>query len=175
MQNLRKLWSPDSTTPKMEFNLYHESADLTNSMHGNSHRKAPEPACVDLSSEAHNILELKRIFEAEASSQSDIVDLVAEYLDTRVQDSDDQGWHQSHPFQGASVRFTPSFFIRRISKYSRASPCCILLGLVYLERLEQRCPHIRLSSTTFQRLLLVCCMTAVKFVEDISFSHNKSW
>jgi hypothetical protein len=65
--------------------------------------------------------------------------------------------------------------MERISKYSRGSPCCCVATLIYLERFQMRCPAVALTSTTFQRLLLVASMTANKYLEDHSFRHNKSW
>jgi len=65
--------------------------------------------------------------------------------------------------------------MERISKYSRGSPCCCVAALIYLERFQQRCPAVELTSATFQRLVLVASMTANKYLEDNSFCHNKSW
>ena len=66
--------------------LYYESMALTNSM--------SDSACSKVEYETSDIhvpsmAELKQIFETEASLQNDLVDLVAEHLDCRVQASND--------------------------------------------------------------------------------------
>jgi len=67
-----------------------------------------------------------------------------------------------------------SFFLRRIAKYSGASPCCYAIGLIYLERMKKRDTGLYLNSTNFQRLFLVSTMTAAKFLDDFYYS-NKHW
>jgi hypothetical protein len=59
-------------------------------------------------------------------------------------------------------------------KYSEASPCCMVVALLYLRRFQERFPSLVLTSRTLQRLLLVAAMTATKFLEDVSLS-NDAW
>ena len=54
------------------------------------------------------------------------------------------------------------------------SESCFLVGLVYLDRLKQREPALRLTPTSLQRLLLVAVMLAAKFLEDASIP-SKWW
>jgi hypothetical protein len=62
----------------------------------------------------------------------------------------------------------------RIFKYSRASPCCLIVMLIYLDRFKSKCPSVTLTSTTMQRLLLVAAMTATKYLEDVC-CNNRRW
>ncbi len=78
-------------------------------------------------------------------------------------------------FHGRHPGYKPSALVERISKYSRGSPCCCVAALIYLERFQRRCPAVVLTSTSFQRLLLVASMTANKYLEDNFFCHNRSW
>ena len=64
--------------------------------------------------------------------------------------------------------------MKRILKYSRLSPCCFVVALIYLERTKRREPSICLTSTTFQRLLLIAVMEAAKFLDDY-YESNKHW
>ena len=57
-------------------------------------------------------------------------------------------------------------------RFSNASPCCSVAALIYIERIQTRCPSISFTTTTFHRLLLVASMTADKYLEDETFDHN---
>ncbi len=61
-----------------------------------------------------------------------------------------------------------------MSKYSRASPCCFAIAVIYLARFNARHPSLELTSRTVQRLLLVATMLATKFYED-NFFLNSTW
>jgi hypothetical protein len=74
---------------------------------------------------------------------------------------------------------TPSAYLRRILDYTNTSPCNVLVGLVYLQRLKDQANArgcIRLALTTFniQRLLLTATMLASK-VHDDHCAPNKQW
>jgi len=69
---------------------------------------------------------------------------------------------------------TASAYLKRIMKYGGCSPCCMVVGLVYLQRLKQRNPTVCLTSANMQRLLLVSVMVAAKFLDDLYYS-NKHW
>uniref|UniRef100_A0A7S0M7M0 Uncharacterized protein n=2 Tax=Cryptomonas curvata TaxID=233186 RepID=A0A7S0M7M0_9CRYP len=77
-------------------------------------------------------------------------------------------------FQGPSRSFTASYYISRMSRYSRASPSCFIVALIYLDRFQRRVPCLRLTSRTLQRLLLVATMTATKYIEDVP-RLNSRW
>ncbi len=155
--------------------------------------------------ESSTLAELRRLFLRESAAQDVLVDLAGDYLDEVVKSNDQclvqttrtvhrnliefsdsdpcqtetesKGIPGSMPctFHGRRAGFTPSFLLDRISKYSRGSPCCCVAALIYLERFQQRCPAVKLTSTSFQRLLLVASMTANKYLEDHALCHNKSW
>jgi hypothetical protein len=78
-------------------------------------------------------------------------------------------------FQGHHAGFKPSYFVKRFAKYGRGSSSCCIASLIYLERFRWRCPCVDFNTTTFQRLLLVATMTANKYLEDETFSHNRTW
>ena len=69
-------------------------------------------------------------------------------------------------FDGERVDFSPSYYLNRIVKYSGASPCCLIAGFQYLERLKEKSEPIILTTRNLQRLLLISVMTAAKFLED---------
>ena len=73
-------------------------------------------------------------------------------------------------FFGRRVSFLASYYIRRMRKYSGASPSCFTVALIYLQRFKP----LKLTSTTVQRLLLVAVMTATKFLEDAHVA-NSEW
>lgn len=73
----------------MVHNLYRESASLSNTMHCIDSREREQASSTPIAIETPCVLEQNWIFEAEDSSQNDLVDLVAQYLDYRVCDSDE--------------------------------------------------------------------------------------
>ena len=69
-------------------------------------------------------------------------------------------------FYSSESSFNAEYYVKRIQKYSRASPACFVVALIYLERIHRRNANLFLTSRNMQRLLLVAVMVAVKFLED---------
>jgi hypothetical protein len=69
---------------------------------------------------------------------------------------------------------SPVDYIKRILKYGGCSKCCVVVGLMYLDKLKRSDSSVRLTSYNFQRLLLVSIMVAAKFFEDEYYS-NRHW
>jgi hypothetical protein len=80
----------------------------------------------------------------------------------------------SRIFEGRSVHFTATYYLKRILKHSKASPSCSVTALIYLERFGFRHPALLLTNRTLQRLVLVAVMTATKFLED-ECPSNRYW
>ena len=80
----------------------------------------------------------------------------------------------SQAFQSSHAGFRPSYYLRRISRYTGASPCCFVAVLLYLDRFQARFPCMYLTSWTLQRLLLVAVMAATKYLEDVC-CRNRRW
>ena len=153
-------------------------------------------ACLSMS-------DIRRRMEEEAEKQIKYIEILCELFDVIVHDNDilwaDKVCNlstkpdpDSHPeqvcfqnledepavditgFHGDRALFKPSFYLRRIIKHSKASPCCLIGAVLYLERLKALSPTLHLNSYTVQRLLLVTVMTASKFLEDCS-CRNARW
>ena len=77
-------------------------------------------------------------------------------------------------FQGSEIGYDYSLFLERICENSECSPSCLVVSLIYLERLQQRFSSPILSSKSVKRLLLVSIMIAAKCLEDRYFK-NSSW
>lgn len=56
-------------------------------------------------------------------------------------------------------------YIERIFKYTNCSPCCFVLGYVYIERFLQL-PNVHLTSLNVHRLLITSVALAAKFIDD---------
>jgi hypothetical protein len=59
-------------------------------------------------------------------------------------------------------------------KYGGCSACNVIIGIMYLQRIQRTCPLLELSPTNVQRLLLTAVMIACKVFDDIYYS-NKYW
>eukprot|EP00960_Hanusia_phi_P030736 748819-Hanusia_phi.AAC.4 len=77
-------------------------------------------------------------------------------------------------FDGPKPHLSASSYVRRIMKYSEASPCCLVVGAIYLERLKKRDEMVALTMYNFQRLFLVAVMLASKFLDD-TYASNRIW
>ena len=118
------------------------------------------------------------------SNQVDYLETVCNLLDQVVALNDAQyevdeaflpaSTKLSQAFQSYHAGFRPSYYLRRISRYTGASPCCFVVVLLYLDRLQARFPCMYLTSWTLQRLLLVVVMAATKYLEDIC-CRNRRW
>ena len=76
-------------------------------------------------------------------------------------------------FVGHHVTFKASYYIKRMFKYSGASPSCFVIAINYLERYRIIHPALVLTSRTIQRLLLVAVMSATKYLEDVPISNSR--
>ena len=68
----------------------------------------------------------------------------------------------------------PSAFLNRMLRYGQASPCCMVVAMKYLERINARLPAACLTALNMQRLLLTLVMIASKYLDDY-FCSNKQW
>ena len=125
--------------------------------------------------------------KADAEAQEPVVALVCRVLDRTVVGYSDQriaskpatDSYSSHPpFEGTHpCPLSPSEYVERILKYTRCSPCNLIVGLVYLQRLKDLDAdgkRTRLTSYNIQRLLLTALMLASKFLDE-PHASNKQW
>lgn len=122
-----------------------------------------------------SMMELVQTMKKDAQAQERLVSVFSQMLDETVKRNDSlQRRMNMASFEGTRPAITASAYVRRIVKYGGLSPCCFVVGLIYLERLKRRDHTVCLTSQTFQRLLLVAVMEAAKFLDDFYYS-NKHW
>eukprot|EP00960_Hanusia_phi_P061969 765000-Hanusia_phi.AAC.1 len=123
-----------------------------------------------------SMMQLTDAMTADAGEAERLIDAVGHLLDATVNLNDSRGRKSSlTSFEGGSVTITISQYIKRILEYGGCSPCCVFVALIFLQRLKTRLgAHVYLTSTNFQRLVLVAMMTAAKFLNDFYYS-NSSW
>lgn len=80
---------------------------------------------------------------------------------------------QRSNFEGGTSVFRATYYIRRILKYSGASPSCMLVSMIYLKRFKCSNPSTELTSRTMQRLILVASMTSSKFLDDNTVTNSR--
>mmetsp|Transcript_3841 Transcript_3841/g.9672 ORF Transcript_3841/g.9672 Transcript_3841/m.9672 type:complete len:89 (+) Transcript_3841:100-366(+) len=69
-----------------------------------------------------------------------------------------------------ATTMTPTRFIERILRFKGCSPCSEVFGMLCLERLRERKPNMRRTSSTFWQLMLVACVAASKYCDDEGYS-----
>ncbi|KAJ1496188.1 cyclin-domain-containing protein [Baffinella frigidus] len=122
-----------------------------------------------------SMLDLIEAMKADAKNQDELISVIAKSLEDTVKRNDELGRvTEMKAFEGDKAPITPSSYVRRLMKYGGCSPCCLAIGLIYLERLKRRINSVCLTSNNFQRLFLVAVMTAAKFLDDFYYS-NKHW
>ncbi|KAJ4733364.1 Cyclin-P3-1 [Rhynchospora pubera] len=61
-------------------------------------------------------------------------------------------------------------YMERIYKYSKCSPSCFVLGLVYMDRYLQQ-PGVCVTSLNVHRLLITSVVLAAKFIDDAFYNN----
>jgi hypothetical protein len=122
-----------------------------------------------------SMMDLIDAMKADATNQDELIAVIAKRLDDTVKRSDERGRvTQMAAFEGELLPISPATYVRRIIRYGGASPCCLVIGLIYLERLQRRVDSASLTMHNMQRLFLVSVMTAAKFLDD-RYNSNKVW
>ena len=129
------------------------------------------------------------MLRADADAQEPVIGLYCRVLQSTVAENDKRIEHQTahdgsqrppaHPlFEGAHpCPLSASEYVKRILKYTRCSPCNLVVGLIYLQRLrdsDREDKKTVLSSYNIQRLLLTALMLASKFLDE-PHASNKQW
>jgi hypothetical protein len=129
--------------------------------------------------EGPSMLDFVAAARADFEGQQHIVELAAQVLQATVGTRDEPTKTADGPLScfesTVPCPLEPEAYLRRILQYTGASPCTILVGLIYLQRLREMDP-VSLHLTTFniQRLLLTAVMLACKFLDEPVVS-NKQW
>ena len=80
--------------------------------------------------------------------------------------------HNAQPRNAQAPDINSGDYLERIRTYGGCSACCFVLGLQYVERLQQIDPAYKLNSFNMHRLVVTGIMVAAKFVDDFYFSNN---
>mmetsp|Transcript_38259 Transcript_38259/g.95793 ORF Transcript_38259/g.95793 Transcript_38259/m.95793 type:complete len:357 (+) Transcript_38259:50-1120(+) len=120
--------------------------------------------------------EFAAVMMEDATKQEHLADLIGDMLQETVARNDMRGRKGTlASFEGKKkAPISPKDYVKRIMKYAGCSPCCLAVGVLYLERLKRRHNGLCLTSFNFQRLFLVAVMEAAKYLDDLYFS-NKHW
>ena len=133
---------------------------------------------------------LAKCMQLDAAQQDDLVEVLGRMLDQTVLSNDEcslatktsaevlvgcllKGGPMVHFESDLTCPLCPSAYLCRMLKYTNASPCTFLIGLMYLQRLKDRSP-VHITSFNSQRMLLVAVMLASKTYDD-NFVSNKQW
>ena len=121
-----------------------------------------------------NMIELTQTMQDDAAAQERVVARIGILLDKTIQRNDQRGQTSEMPeFEAdTALPVTAATYLSRILKYGGCSPCCAVVGLIYLQRLKQRMPTVCLTSGNIQRLLLTSILVAAKYLEDSHYPHT---
>jgi hypothetical protein len=68
--------------------------------------------------------------------------------------------------------FSLEFYVQRLVQYSNCSTSAFIVAMVYLDRLQQNTPGLRLSYMNCHRLLIVSLVLAIKYLDDEIYSNS---
>ena len=125
-----------------------------------------------------SMTELQEALKADARAQENLVAVLGELLDATVA-AGAAGTDSALPRFESSKRcpLLPSAYLERMMRYTAISPCNLLVGVIYLQRLKDKTRRngaVRLTRHNCQRLLLCANMIASKFFDDF-FMSNQQW
>ncbi len=117
-------------------------------------------------------------FKQDAADQIDTLRMAIEKISATMVYFQNSAAEQAEAlgiFEGPPLCCTAERYVRRMMKYGGCSPCNVIIGLMYLERIQRStCPILELNPSNAQRLLLTAVMVACKVFDDIYYS-NKYW
>ena len=127
------------------------------------------------------MMEEARAMIDEAQLQEQVVEALGAVLDLTLAASECASHDSLKPFESRkSSPLSASQFVRRIVKYGHCSPCCLLVGTIYVHRVgdrifaDQQKSQPTINAFNIQRLLLTAVMLASKFLDDL-YCSNKQW
>jgi hypothetical protein len=104
-------------------------------------------------------------------SRSELVEALARVL-THLTSLGCTGQHLTR-FHATSVpRISIHDYLSRIAKYFYCSDACLVLGLVYIDRLVKLHPEFVVSVLNIHRLLLTSIMLAAKWHDEVFYSND---
>ena len=127
------------------------------------------------------MVETMHAMRRDAEQQEAVITILGKVLDVTVARAaqDPHRGAQVHSslrvFQGGRrCPLKPSAFLARMLKYGHCSPCCLLVAMVYLQRINLRCSStLVMTPHNIQRLLLTAVMLASKFLDDLFCSNQQ--
>mmetsp|Transcript_42611 Transcript_42611/g.106587 ORF Transcript_42611/g.106587 Transcript_42611/m.106587 type:complete len:362 (-) Transcript_42611:214-1299(-) len=118
-----------------------------------------------------------RLLKEDADKTTTLIPAAISLLEERIEHNDALVLAPGSKFV---MNITIKDYMKRIEKYSNASPCCYAVGLIFLERLKAskkrdgKGDEPLLTSATYQRLVVTAIMVAAKFLDDY-YHSNKHW
>jgi hypothetical protein len=67
--------------------------------------------------------------------------------------------------------FSLDFYVRRLVQYTNCSASAFVVAMVYLDRLQQATPGLRLGHMNCHRLLITAVVLAAKYLDDEVYSN----
>jgi hypothetical protein len=129
------------------------------------------------------MLTMRTLLQTDAQAQEGLVERLGRVLDYTILNSADL--KQPGP-ESALKSFdsdkpcplSPSAYLSRILRYTKSSPCNMMIGVMYMQRIrdmqDPSAGPLRLGKRNYQRLLLCATMIASKLFDDY-YASNKQW
>ncbi|CAD5175763.1 cyclin-P2-1-like [Musa acuminata AAA Group] len=120
--------------------------------------------------------------ESTTTAPPSVISVLASLLDRAIARNDRAavnrgnaavGDARSRAFESHQVLdMTIQSFLERIYRYARVAPPVYVVAYVYMDRLCQFNPGLRICSANAHRLLITTIMVASKFVEDLNYCNS---
>lgn len=133
------------------------------------------------------MMDITMCLTLDAEAQEHLADVLGRVLERTLQlndmmVNDSQGYGCAYPLFHSKSKcpLSPSAYVLRILKFSAASPCNLVVALIFMQRLqdlkgnEASDKNLLLTSYNIQRLLLTATLLACKLYDDC-YASNKQF
>ena len=125
------------------------------------------------------MIEMTEALQADAAEQENIAEMLGPVLDATVESSIRSDMPSALPrFESSKAcPLSPSAYLARMLRYTAISPCNLVVGISYLQRLKNKTyghGTVKLNTNNIQRFLLCANMLASKYLDD-RYMSNKQW
>jgi len=107
-------------------------------------------------------------------AQTELVPVISHILNQLVSRNDQLSFQQNQTtmFHGLkSPGISIQAYLERVMKYSPCSSECLILALIYVDRVVQQDSRYQINSFNIHRLLITSIMTAVKYYDDCTYNN----
>lgn len=137
----------------------------------------PCSSLADRGQPREEIQECGALFQAEEQGHAEefCEALSSVYVAMATLGAESEALTDDHRVTGFHAQVEPKIgvhgYLQRLQQFFRCSDCCHVVALIYIDRMINFHPHLRVTPRTIHRLLAVATVVGVKFLDDVFYSN----